>query len=108
LNAGLNAATVGTELKELPYGTFMPDPGKQLRRDKTEGQEPSSASSDERLLEAASLNPSLAGRELLIEILAQGPEPEETERPRATDVRAAFRSRSLDDPDYRTAAEQAD
>jgi hypothetical protein len=85
----------------------MPDSGKQSRRDKTAEQEPRGASSDERLLMAASRNPSLAGRELLTEILARGPEPEETERPRATDVRAALQSRSLDDPDYRTAAEQA-
>jgi hypothetical protein len=42
-----------------------------------------------------------------MEVLGRGPEPEETERPRATDVRAAFRSRSLDDPDYRTTVEQA-
>lgn len=65
-------------------------------------------SSDARLLAAASRNPSRAGRELLIEILARGPEPEETERPLATDMRAALTSRALDDPDYRTAAEQAD
>lgn len=86
----------------------MPDSGKQSRRDKTAEQKPRGASSDERLLMAASRNPSLAGRDLLTELLARGPEPEDTERPRASDVRAAFRSRSLDDPDYRTAAEQAD
>jgi hypothetical protein len=108
LNSWLNAAIAGTELKKLPYGTFMPDSGKQSRRDKTAEQEPGGASSDERLLEAASRNPSLAGRDLLTEILARGPEPEEAERPRATDVRAALQSRNLDDPDYRTAAEQAD
>lgn len=108
LNSWLNAAIAGTDLKELPYGTFMPDTGKPVQRDKTAEQKPRGASSDERLLEAASRNPSLAGRDLLTEILARGPEPEETERPRATDVRAALQSRSLDDPDYRTAAEQAD
>lgn len=86
----------------------MPDTGKPVRRDKTAEQKPRGASSDERLLDAASRNPSLAGRDLLTEILARGPEPEETEGPRATDVRAALQSRSLDDPDYRTAAEQAD
>lgn len=86
------------------------DLGKQSRRDKPAetAQERSGASSDERLLSAASRNPSLAGRELLTEILARGSEPEETERPRASDVRAALQSRSLDDPDYRTSAEQAD
>lgn len=65
-------------------------------------------SSDERLLTAASRNPSRAGRELLIEILARGPEPEEIEPPSVTDVRTALMSRALDDPDYRTAAQQAD
>jgi len=64
-------------------------------------------SADERLMEAASRNPSRAGRELMIEILARGREPEETERPRASDIRAVLQARSLDDPDYRTAAEQA-
>lgn len=65
-------------------------------------------SADERLMEAVSRNPSCAGRELMIEILARGREPEAAERPRASDIRAALQARSLDDPDYRTAAEQAD
>jgi len=65
-------------------------------------------SADERLVEAVSRNQSRAGRELMIEILARGREPEATERPRASDIRAALQARSLDDPDYRTAAEQAD
>lgn len=65
-------------------------------------------SADERLMEAVSRNPSRAGRELMIEILARGREPEAIERPRASDIRAALQARSLDDPDYRTAAEQAD
>lgn len=64
-------------------------------------------SADEQLMEAVSRNPSRAGRELMIEILARGREPEQTERPRASDIRAALQARSLDDPDYRTAAEQA-
>lgn len=65
-------------------------------------------SADERLMEVVSRNPSRAGRELMIEILARGREPEATERPRTSDIRAALQARTLDDSDYRTAAEQAD
>ncbi|MGH9842549.1 MAG: hypothetical protein ACREEM_27725 [Blastocatellia bacterium] len=63
------------------------------------GQE-KAATSDERLLEAARANPSLAGRELTQEIILRGPAREPDERPEATDLRAAFRTPSLDDPDY--------
>ena len=47
-----------------------------------------------RLLEAASRNPSLAGRDLAMEIIARGPEPEPEERFNPTgDIRAALRER---------------
>ncbi|MGH9839399.1 MAG: hypothetical protein ACREEM_11510 [Blastocatellia bacterium] len=71
------------------------------------GQE-KAATSDERLLEAARANPSLAGRELTQEIILRGPAREPDERPEATDLRAAFRTPGLDDPDYRSQPEQAD
>ncbi|MCI0389232.1 MAG: hypothetical protein MOB07_10790 [Acidobacteria bacterium] len=61
-----------------------------------------------RLMELAERNPSLGGRELLQEIIERGPAPEEIERPRPSDLRAALRLTSLDAPDYRTRAEQAD
>jgi len=63
---------------------------------------------DERLLEAARRNPSIAGRELVQEIILRGPAPEPDERPEAPDVRIALRTLGLDDPDYRTQPEQAD
>ncbi len=66
------------------------------------------ATSEERLLEAARANPSLAGRELIEEIILRGPARQPDERPEATDLRAAFRTPSLDDPDYRSQPEQAD
>ncbi len=64
--------------------------------------------SDMRLMALAYRNPSLGGRELLREVIERGPAPEEIERPRPSDLRAALRLTSLDDPDYRTRAEQAD
>jgi hypothetical protein len=64
--------------------------------------------SDMRLMELADRNPSLGGRELLREIIERGPAPEEIEPPRPSDLRAALKLTSLDDPDYRTRAEQAD
>ncbi len=61
-----------------------------------------------RLLEAASRNLSPAGRDLSMEVIARGPEPEPEERFNPTgDIRAALRSRSLDDSDYHTQIEQA-
>jgi hypothetical protein len=63
---------------------------------------------DELLLEAARLNPSIAGRELIQEIILRGPEREPEERPEALDIRAAFKTPGLDDTDYRTQPEQAD
>lgn len=64
--------------------------------------------SDMRLMALSDRNPSLGGRELLREIIERGPAPEEIERPLPGDLRAALRLTSLDDPDYRTRAEQAD
>src|SRR5262245_430913 len=61
-----------------------------------------------RLLDSASRNPSLAGRDLAMEIIARGPELEQGERFNpAEDIRAALRNRSLDDSDYHTQIEQA-
>jgi hypothetical protein len=59
-------------------------------------------------MELADRNPSLGGRELLLEVIERGPEPEDVERPHPRDVRAALSVRSLDDPDYRTRPEHAD
>jgi MobL relaxases len=59
---------------------------------------------DELLLEAARYNPSIAGRELIQEIILRGSERE----PQEIDLRAAFQTPNLDDPDYRTQPEQAD
>jgi|SRR5581483_11836476 len=63
---------------------------------------------DDRLLEAARRNPSLAGRELIQEIILRGPERGPDERPERNDLRAALRPRGPDDPDYRSQPEQAD
>jgi relaxase-like protein len=61
-----------------------------------------------RLLDAASRNPSLAGRDLVMEIISRGPEPEPGERLNPVgDIQAALRHRSLDDSDYQTQIEQA-
>lgn len=59
---------------------------------------------EEQLLAAARRNPSIAGRELVQEIILREP----IERPAAIDLREAFRTPSLDDPAYRSAPEQAD
>lgn len=64
--------------------------------------------SDLRLMELAERNPSLGGRELILEIIERGPTSEENERPQARDIRSALKARSLDDPDYRTRIEHAD
>ena len=63
---------------------------------------------EERLLQAARYNPSIAGRELVEEIIQRGPQPGPGDTPDTTDLRAIFRNSSLDDPDYRTRPEQAD
>ena len=62
----------------------------------------------DRLLEAALRNPSPAGRDLAMEIIARGPAPEPGERFNPTDdIRVALQNRSLDDSDYHTQIEQA-
>lgn len=65
-------------------------------------------SATDRLLAAAQRNPSLAGRELITEIILRGAEPEPNERSSARDLRTAFRTSNLDDPEYRSPYEQAD
>jgi len=64
--------------------------------------------SDLRLMELAERNPSLGGRELMLEIIERGPIPEENERLQPRDIRSALKTPSLDDPDYRTPIEHAD
>jgi hypothetical protein len=64
--------------------------------------------SDLRLMELAERNPSLGGRELILEIIERGPIPEENERLQPRDIRSALKTPSLDDPDYRTPIEHAD
>jgi hypothetical protein len=60
------------------------------------------------LMETAYRNPSLAGRELAVEIIAREPELEPGERIKpAGDIKTALRNRSLDDSDYQTQIEQA-
>lgn len=63
---------------------------------------------DDLLLEVARHNPSIVGRELIQEIILRGPARKPEERTEATDLRAAFKTPSLDDPDFRTQPEQAD
>src|SRR5262249_10546623 len=64
--------------------------------------------SDLRLMELAARNPSLGGRELMMEIIERGPMPEEIERPNPQDIRAALKPLSLEAQDYRTRIEHAD
>lgn len=64
-----------------------------------------SGTAAERWLAMAQRNPSPAGRALMQDVLLRSFAREQAE---ATVLRAAFRSRSLDDPDYRTPTEQAD
>lgn len=64
--------------------------------------------SDLRLMELASRNPSLGGRDLLFEVIERGPLPEENERPQARNIHSALKTRCLDDPDYRTQPQHAD
>jgi hypothetical protein len=63
--------------------------------------------SDLRLMELAKRNPSLGGRELMLEIIERGSMPEENERPQR-DIRTALKTPSLDDPAYRTPIEHAE
>ncbi|HKQ80042.1 MAG TPA: hypothetical protein VJ810_40495 [Blastocatellia bacterium] len=63
---------------------------------------------DEQLIEAARHNPSIAGRELIQEIILRCPARKLEERPEAADLRAAFKTPSLNDSDFRTQPEQAD
>ena len=64
--------------------------------------------SDLRLMELAARNPSLGGRDLLLEIIERGPAPEANERPNPRDVRMALRTPGMDDPGYRTQIEHAE
>ncbi len=62
----------------------------------------------DQLMEAATRNPSRAGRDLAMELIVRGPEPEEVERPDPlNDIRAALSNRSLDHRDYLTPIDQA-
>ncbi|MCI0338612.1 MAG: relaxase MobL [Acidobacteria bacterium] len=63
---------------------------------------------EEKLLEAARRNPSIAGQELVKEIILRGAGPESDDRLEVTDISNAFRTRSIDDPEYRTQPEHAD
>lgn len=64
--------------------------------------------SDLRLMELATRNSSLGGRELMIEIIERYPMPEENEHLQPRDIRSALKTPSLDDPAYRTPIEHAD
>ncbi len=64
--------------------------------------------SDLRLMELAARNPSLGGRELMLEIIERAPMSEENERPHARDLRFALKATGLDDSNYRTRIEHAD
>ncbi|MGE0133446.1 MAG: relaxase MobL [Blastocatellales bacterium] len=80
----------------------------ETSKDRSNSDKERVISSDERLLEAARRNPSIAGRELIQEIILRGAERGPDERPEATDIRSALRTPSLDDPDYRSLPTQAD
>jgi hypothetical protein len=86
----------------------MKDPAMKDDRENTELDRPGHINSDLLLMEVAERNPSLGGRELLLEIIERGPMPEGVERSQARDHRAAFKTSPPDDPDYRTPIEQAD
>lgn len=63
----------------------------------------------DQMRELAVHNPSLAGRELTLELIERGPQREVDERlSPSNDMREALKSRSIDDSDYRTREEQAD
>jgi hypothetical protein len=65
--------------------------------------------SDEILLEANRRNPSIAGRELVQELILRGPAPEPVNPPEALgDVREALKDRRENDPYYNSQPEKAD
>lgn len=64
--------------------------------------------SDLRLMELAARNPSLGGRELVVEIIERGPMPEDVERPKPQDIRVALNPSGMDAQDYQTRIEHAD
>jgi len=66
-------------------------------------------SSDEILLEANKRNPSLAGRELVQELILRGPAPEPVSPPDVLgDIREALKDRQADDPYYNSQPDKAD
>jgi predicted NAD-dependent protein-ADP-ribosyltransferase YbiA (DUF1768 family) len=65
--------------------------------------------SDEILLEASRRNPSIAGRELVQELILRGPAPEPVNSPEALgDIREALKDRQVDDSYYNSQPEKAD
>ena len=65
--------------------------------------------SDEILLEANRRNPSIAGRELVQELILRGPAPEPVNPPEALgDIREALKNRQVNDPFYNSQPEKAD
>ncbi len=65
--------------------------------------------SDEILLEANRRNPSIAGRELVQELILRGPAPEPVNPPEAlSDIREALKDRQVDDSYYNSQPEKAD
>ncbi len=65
--------------------------------------------SDEILLEANLRNPSLAGRELVQELILRSPAPEPVSPPEALgDIREALKDRQADDPYYNSQPDKAD
>jgi len=65
--------------------------------------------SDEILLEANRRNPSIAGRELVEELILRGPAPEPVDPPEALgDIREALKDRQVDDSYYNSQPEKAD
>jgi hypothetical protein len=63
----------------------------------------------DQMREFAARNPSLAGRELTMDLIERGPQREPAERPAPTeDIREALKNSGIDDSDYRTREEQAD
>src|SRR6266508_4495518 len=65
--------------------------------------------SDDILLEANRRNPSLAGRELVQELILRGPAPEPVSSPEALgDIREALKDRQADDPYYNSQPDKAD
>jgi predicted NAD-dependent protein-ADP-ribosyltransferase YbiA (DUF1768 family) len=66
-------------------------------------------SSDEILLEANRRNPSLAGRELVQELILRGPAPEPISPPDVLgDIHEALKDRQADDPYYNSQPDKAD